>query len=177
MRTLSQKLVVLAVAGVGAFGLTSLLRREPWPKDAARVDEVSPEAKNPRLLIRRFWFDRLPKKRGEEMDAWLFLGGGIGFEEKGSSYRFTLEVFEFERQGSKAELLWFQDKKKQSVGFTISECHDKPPFDLCIDFKEPLRGQKRLWSFDDDASMDANVPWAREWRSSAEARAASIGRQ
>jgi hypothetical protein len=172
MHLTTQKLVVLAVLGVGAFGVASFTRRDA-PAGVEQAD-VSVTAKNPRLLIRRFWFDRLPKKRGDEIDVWLFLGGGIGFEEKGSTYRFGLDVFEFERQGSKVDLVWLHDKKKQNVPFDVVECHDKPPFDLCLDLKEPLREQRRLWSFDDDAEMDANIPWAREWMASAEARARTV---
>jgi hypothetical protein len=128
-------------------------------------------AKSPRLLLGHFWFDRLPARRSDEIDAWLFLGGGIGFEEKGSSFRFSLDVFEFERQGATANLVWLADKKKQRVAFEVVACDDKPPFDLCLDLKEPLRGQKRLYTFDHDSELDQNVPWAREWRSSLEARA------
>jgi hypothetical protein len=69
------------------------------------------------------------------------------------------------------DIVFFQDKKKQALTFDIVPCDDKPPFDLCLDLKEPLRGHKRLWSFDDRSDMDAYVPWAREWRESAEVRA------
>jgi hypothetical protein len=173
MNSTVQKLLVVTVLGVSALVVLRAARRDA-PSDRSEEAGAEPNAKAPRLLLRRFWFDRMPKKRGDEVDAWIFLGGGIGLQDKGSSYRFGVDLFEFERRGSTLDLVWFHDKKQQSVAFSVVECHDKPPFDLCLDLKEPLRGQKRLWSFDEDADMDANVPWAREWRSSAEARARVI---
>lgn len=172
-----QKVVAVAAFGLLAAGVVVARRPANATEDVADEsadDAVGPNAKSPRLLIRRFWFDRLPKKRGDEIDAWLFLGGGIGLEEKGSSSRFALDFFEFERRGNRADLVWFHDKKKETVAFTVVECHDKPPFDVCLDLKEPLRGQKRLYSFDDDADMDANVPWAKDWRAAEELRAATL---
>ena len=81
-----------------------------------------------------------------------------------------MDFFDFERQSSKLEVRFLHDDKKQTVSFEVVACDDQPPFDLCLDVKEPLRGKKRLYSFADDDEMDAHVPWARAWRASAEAR-------
>jgi hypothetical protein len=165
MSTTSQKLLA-----VGALALAGLASIAVFRKPADETPRVEPEAKNPRLVLGRAWFDKLPRKSTDTYDLWIFFGGGIGIEDKGSRWRSTLDVFELERQGDKLDILWFQDKSKQSVKFEIVACDDKPPFDLCLDLKEPLRGQKRLYGFDRESDMDANIPWARELRASAEAR-------
>jgi hypothetical protein len=167
MSTTSQKALVVGALAVAGLAAIAVLRKSP-PEPAAEGRTL---AKSPRLVLGRPWFDKLPKNRSDVYDLWIFLGGGIGLEDKGSRWRSTLDIFELERQGDKLDIVWFQDKSKQTIKFEIVACDDKPPFDLCLDLKEPLRGQKRLYSWDDDADMDANVPWAREWRASAEARA------
>ena len=177
MRSLvSQK--VLAAAGTVAVGLALIVllggRGQEGPREASRsgvAEAPGITAKDPRLVLGRPWFDRYPKSRTDAVDLWIFFGGGIGIEDKGSSWRSTLDVFELERQGSRLDLVFFQDKSKASVRFEIVACDDKPPFDLCLALKDPLRGQTRLYSWGDDEDMNAHVPWARAWRDSAAARA------
>ena len=153
-------IVVLALAGVG---VTAVARRRPDAPPAAA-------AKDPRQVLRRPWFDRLPKARTDEVDIWWFSGAGIGMHDRGSQWRSTLDLFDFERQSSRLSITFLQDKKRLDVPFEVVSCSDKPPFDLCLDVQEPLRGKKRLYSFSDDDEMDAAVPWARAWRAAAEAR-------
>jgi hypothetical protein len=170
----AQKLVavsVLALAGAAAIGILRRPASEPTSSAETNDEEARPAAKSPRLVLGRPWFDTWPKKRSDVVDLWIFFGGGIGLEDKGSIYRSTMDFFELERQGSRLEIVWLQDKSKQTVSFEVVECHDKPPFDLCLELKQPLRGKTKLYSWDDDADMDRHVPWAREWRASAEARA------
>lgn len=170
--------LVLAVAGLGAVALLRGRACDGSRSDGARAPAAAtPHAKNPRLVLGRAWFDSYPKKRTDEIDLWIFFGGGFGLEDKGSMWRSTIDFFDFERQGAKVDITFLQDKKKQVVAFDVVECHDKPPFDLCLKLKEPLRGKTTLYSWDDDADMDANVPWAREWRASAEVRARSARRE
>lgn len=162
-QTLQKALVVgaLGLAGLAAIGVL-------------RGSHADADAKNPRAILGRVWLDKYPKDPRDAFDLWIFLGGGIGIEEKGSRFRFGLDVFELERQGDKMEIAFLHDKKKETHTFTIAECDDKPPFDLCVDFDPPLRGVKRYysWSYDDD--MDARLPWGREVRAAAEARAKSM---
>jgi hypothetical protein len=161
-----QKLGALGVLSLVALAGTTLLR--------SRNDVGSPSAKEPRQVLSRPWFDRLPKSRTDEIDLWFFASSGIGIHERGSVFRATTDFFDFERQGSRLELRFLHDKAKQSVSFELVSCDDKPPFDLCLDVKEPLRERRRFYSFADDDEMNANVPWAREWRRGVEARARAV---
>ena len=126
---------------------------------------------NPRLVLNRVWFDRYPDKRTDEVQIWIFLGGGIGIHEKGSAYRATTDVFEFERQGDKLALTFLHDKKSAETKFAITACDDKPPFNLCLDLVDSPRGQKRWYGFGDEEEMARKVPWGRAMMRSAESRA------
>lgn len=168
---------VAALLVVGSVSIALLRRGDDGtsssrsaPTTPAEKDRATELGKEPRLVLSRPWFDHYPKTRGEEVDLWWFSGAGIGIHDRGSVYRATTDFFEFERNAAKIELTFLHDKKKETVSFEIVACEDKPPFDLCLDVKEPLRGKKRLYSFAYDDELDANVPWARSWRASAEAR-------
>lgn len=147
-----------------------------YVRSPARPEVRSPEsapsaaARDPRLVLSRPWFDKMPSKRTDVTDLWFFFAGGIGLEDKGSYFRSSTDVFEFERQGAKLDVKFLQDGAKATLKFEVTRCDEKPPFDLCLTFAEPFRGITRLYSWDDDADMDAHVPWARAQRTAAEAR-------
>ena len=171
----AQKVLAVGVLLCGGMALIAALRSRPEPGQERTYEELtSPNAKDPRQVLSRPWFDHYPKSRSEEVDLWWFSSAGIGVHERGSVWRSTIDFFDFERQSSKLEVTFLHDKKKQSVSFEVVSCSDEPPFDLCLDVKEPLRGKKRLYSFAYDDEMDSHVPWAKAWRSSAEARSRAV---
>lgn len=167
----TQKALAVGVLLAAAIGAIAVLRDDPR---AAPDAPPSASAKDPRQVLSRPWFDHYPKSRSEEVDLWWFSSAGIGVHERGSVWRSTIDFFDFERQSSKLDVTFLHDKKKQTVSFEVVACDDKPPFDLCLDVKEPLRGKKRFYSFAYDDEMDSHVPWARAWRSSAEARSRAV---
>lgn len=148
-----------------------------YVRSPARPEVRSPEsapsaaARDPRLVLSRPWFDKMPSKRTDVTDLWFFFAGGIGLEDKGSSFRSTLEIFELERQGSRLDIVFLQDQKKQTVKFAVKSCSDKPEFDLCLELTPPVRGVSKLYGWGDDEEMDRAMPWGREWRKAAEVKA------
>jgi len=74
-------LVALAVAGVTLISVLSLLTALLAAR-ATPAHEVDGSA-NPRQLIRRIWFDRYPEKSRDEVDLFIFFGGGFGIYEHG----------------------------------------------------------------------------------------------
>ncbi|MBL8605783.1 MAG: hypothetical protein JNL38_00620 [Myxococcales bacterium] len=175
--------LVSKVAVVGALGAVTL-GLCLWPKKSAPPERAAEHAagprveatdgedeKSPRLLLGRLWLDKLPAKRTDTVDLWIFFAGGIGLEDKGSSFRSTLEIFELERQGSRLDIVFLQDQKKQTVKFAVKSCSDKPEFDLCLELTPPVRGVSKLYGWGDDEEMDRAMPWGREWRKAAEVKA------
>lgn len=164
-RTWARLLTAVAVVGV----LTARLLSGPAEPTAA--DSVEAE-KNGRAILGRAWFDRLPEKSRDSFHLWFWFGGGIGIHESGSRYRFTLDLFDFERKGSTVDMRYFHDGKRVESGFKVEKCDDLPPFDLCLTFdKAPGDGPKKLYGFDYDDDLDQNVPWAAQARRAAEEQA------
>ena len=44
-------------------------------------------AGSPRAVLGRAWFDRYPEKSTDEVQLWIWFGGGIGIHETGSYWR------------------------------------------------------------------------------------------
>jgi hypothetical protein len=191
-KTLKQKVAVVAAIGIAAIaisGVKSCFVREHvrvYEDEHADVNEhVNAHAQvhdtaddesvdafdgNPRNILGRLWFDKLPQKRSDEFDLWIFFGGGIGLEDKGSYFRSTFDLFELERNKDRLDVVFLHDKKKAQTKFTVKACDEKPPFDLCLVLDTPLKGVTKLYSWGDDDDMDRFVPWASAWKRSANER-------
>jgi len=127
--------------------------------------------KDPRAILGRLWLDKKPSGPSDDRELWIFLAGGIGVHEKGSWWRATIEIFDFERQGNKLSIVWLHDKKKSGTKFDVETCDEKPPFNLCLTFSDPPRGPKKLYGFQYDDDMDRAMPWGRDEVKVAEAKA------
>jgi hypothetical protein len=127
---------------------------------------------SPRAVLGRVWFDAYPKKSTDQVQIWIWLGGGIGINETGSFWRTSFDIFEFERQGDKLSMVYLQDKKAVDTRFSIKACDEKPPFDLCLDLTNALGGRSRYYGFGDEDDMAARIPWSKTVLRAAEARAA-----
>ncbi len=132
--------------------------------------DVDASAK-PRQLIGRLWLDRMPDKARDEVDLVIFFGSGFGVYEHGSRYKSSIVFFEFERQGDKVDINFFQDGKSHKTKFTVSACNDDKNFDLCLDFENSPRGPKRYHSWGSDGEDAARIPWAADWKRATEVRA------
>jgi hypothetical protein len=180
-KTLKQKAAVVGIIALGALGLWAARRDHANANanaganadDSANAnadDHANAYDGNPRNVLGRPWFDKLPQKRSDEADLWIFFAGGIGLEDKGSYFRSTFDLFELERNKDRLDIVFLHDKKKVSTTFTIKTCDEKPPFDLCLVLNTPLKGVTKLYSWGDDEDMDRFVPWARAWKRSADER-------
>ena len=130
-------------------------------------------AANPRLILGRVWLDHYPEKRNEEVKLLIFLGGGIGIYETGSTWRSAFDIFDFERQGDKLSMTFLHDKKTAETRFTVTACDEKPPFDLCLDMVDSPRGPKRYYGWGDADDMARRLPWGPAVLKAAESRAAA----
>ena len=126
------------------------------------ADSSQPLARDPKQILGRVWFDHLPKSRSEDVTIAIWLGGGIGLYDKGSAWRSTIDIFEFERRKDVLDMTFLHDKKAATTKFEIKECHDKPPFDVCVTFDDAPAGPRTLYGFAYDDEMDRAVPWSRD---------------
>jgi hypothetical protein len=159
MRTRGKKVLAACAIGAACAGFWWISSRS------------EPAARDPKQILGRVWFDRLPKSRTDDVTLAIWLGGGIGLYDKGSAWRSTVDIFEFERRGDALDMTFLHDKKAASTKFSIKSCDDKPPFDLCVTFDDAPRGPKTLYGFAYDDEMDRAVPWSRDLMQAEKSRA------
>lgn len=136
-------------------------------------DDTDVAARDPKQILGRVWFDRLPKNRSDDVTLAIWFGGGIGLYEKGSTWRSTIDFFEFERRKDALDITFLHDKKSSTTTFSIEKCDDLPPFDLCLTLSDPPRGPKVLHGFMRRDELDAAVPWSRDLEAAARSKAAA----
>ena len=157
-------LVLAAIAGVAALEA----RRRP---KGARREAIDTQAVTtmgaPRAALNRLWFDHLPTSAKDNVDNWLFLSGGLGVQIAGSGYRWSIEMFDFERAGNRLELVALQDQKPLRFTFEVKACDNQPPFDLRLVPSEPIRGKAKLYGFGDEEGAAERFEWVRDRRAAA----------
>src|SRR5689334_9215234 len=88
------------VVGMSIAAIAGLATSRGRTSEAPNLADGAPTPSgNPRAILSRVWFDKYPEKRTDTIEILIFLAGGIGIHEKGSAWRATVDVFEFERQG------------------------------------------------------------------------------
>jgi hypothetical protein len=132
------------------------------PAGAQAAFDIEPNKPvNARAILSRAWFDKYPRTGKDEVKLWIFFAGGLGIYETGSSWKLSLEIFDFERQGDSVALEFLQDGKKASTKFSIATCDDVPPFDVCLTLTDPPRGPTKYYGFASEEEMNTHIPWAR----------------
>lgn len=160
--------VTFAAIGLAAIGSHVLC---PTERETAGPSAAVDALDNPRKILSRGWYDSWPEKRTDVLRFYYFGGGGIGLYDEGSSYRYSIDVFDLERQNNKLTIKFLQDGKVTETTFTVTPCTEKYPFDLCLDLADSPRGPKRFYSWDDDEDNTDRLPdWAAERVRQARAR-------
>jgi len=156
--------------GLGLATTVSVVR-SAFHEELATATDI--EAADGRGILGRGWFDSWPESPTTKAHFMVFLAGGIGIHEHGSSYDFSMEVFELERRGRHLDVTFLQDGSKVGVDFTIERCSDLPPFDACLRFQDPFRGPRTYFGFADDDELTRRLPWTKGEIELAKARAAA----
>lgn len=175
--SLAVGLVVFGVvsAAFGPSGWFACDRRAPSAPAAGELDGQG-DARAPRAILSRVWFDRYPERSRDKVRLWIWLAGGIGLTEHGSFFDARYEIFEFERQADKVSMVFLQDRAKAETKFKVEACDELPPFDLCLTLDASPRGPKKLYGFGDDEDLAEHVPWGPAFQRVARERAASVER-
>lgn len=180
--SLGPKVVVVALVGALALAGASFFRRAPSPAPlgmpaSTEAPPVPSPARlavdaqlEPRAIFGSVWFDAYPRGPRDEIELWYFSRGGFGIQDKGSSYKTTFEVFDFERQGDRLAIEFLQDRSKVQARFEVKACDDKPPFDACLVFADPLRGRTKLYGWLDEDAAEQRLPWLAARRAELDAR-------
>jgi hypothetical protein len=118
-------------------------------------------ADNPgdKLLVERAWFDRYPESPTETFSLWYLFDDGLGVYRQGSVYRFNIDLVGHAERGDKVTITTLQDDKKKEARFSVKECSDKPPFDLCLVFDQAPMGPAKYYGFKDTEQAARRMPW------------------
>jgi hypothetical protein len=112
----------------------------------------------PRAVLGRYWFDRLPENDRDPVLTYLFLGGGVAIREEGSFWRSTTEYFDLERRGTTLALMSLHDGKKSEPTFRLERCDEKPPFDLCLTLEGGGEAARKLYGFTYGEDLMRSLP-------------------
>lgn len=152
-----------AVLAIGLAALVGVVRSVSAPQDHEILEG--------REVLGRFWFERWPETAKTQNNFLLFMAGGIGLHESGAAYKFSIELFEFERKSSRIEAKFLDDASRKDVDFKIERCSDQPPFDLCLRLQDDFRGPRTYYSFAREDELTERAPWLRGELELARARA------
>ena len=120
-------------------------------------DEAASLGLSPDLVSNRLWVDSQPEKYTDSVHLFFMIDAArIGAFQETSQYRGRYELFDYKRSGAKADLVFPQDGRAESLEYTITECTDLHPYDLCLDLKaNPWGGPTRYYGMrDDDSSSE-----------------------
>jgi hypothetical protein len=116
------------------------------------TESIEAQKENPSLILDRVWIDSEPKTAKDYVNAFIAISQApIGAFQKASAYQVELEIFEFERNGNKIDLVFPQTDTKKRFRYKVESCNDLPPFDLCLRLnKNPWhKGPKTYYSMRD----------------------------
>jgi len=141
------KLLVLLVVAIATVAALRALRKDTAPNGQARTDEAAPLDDS--LIDGRLWVEGRPDKLTDYVHASIFISrANFGLFERASTYDMRMEFFDLTRKDGKLKVFFPQTKKSAETSFTVKECKDKAPFDLCLDLAEnPWGGPKRYYGF------------------------------
>jgi len=139
------KLVVVALAALATVGALRLARHRT--DGAARDDRA--RAADESQLDGRVWVEGRPDRVTDYVhSAFFFSRANFGVFERASAYDMRLEFCDLTKKDGKLKLFFPQTKKSAEISFTVKECSEKAPFDLCLDLGEnPWGGPKRYYGF------------------------------
>ena len=135
MAKTTAKLLGLALAGAGVFGLWTL------GQGLFGDDEETASAKH---LVNQVWIERMPKDQ-RDLIAHLVLvdvpEGRVGAAGKSSQWRLLMEMFQWGLEDSRLSVFFPQDRVKAQFSVRTWKCEGEAPepFELCLEISSGRR--------------------------------------
>jgi hypothetical protein len=116
------------------------------------------DAEDPSLIQGRMWVEKVPANATDRVHGIVLVPVvGRGAFSNSSRYDLHVEVFQYERDGTKVKLEFPQSDKQAEFSYSIKKCSEGK-FNLCLDLdKNPWGGPKRYYGkrSGSDAELDA----------------------
>ncbi|NUO50204.1 MAG: hypothetical protein HOV80_15225 [Polyangiaceae bacterium] len=105
------------------------------------------DAEDPSLIQGRMWVEKVPANATDRVQGIVLVPVvGRGAFSNSSRYELHVEIFEYDRDGTKLKLRFPQSDKKAEVSYSIKKCKEGQ-FNLCLDLdKNPWGGPKRYYA-------------------------------
>lgn len=135
MAKTTTKLLGLALAGAGAYGL--------WTTGQSLFGSDE-ETASTRHLVNQVWIERLPKGPRDMIGHLVLLDipeGRVGAAGKSSQWRVLLEIFQWGLEGDRLSVFFPQDRVKAQLTVRTWSCEGEAPepFELCLEISNGRR--------------------------------------
>lgn len=111
-------------------------------------------------LVNQYWLDRIPEDPKEAFRAYFFDMEGVGYRiDALSSYRITLEIFEFKDDGQTLDCAFPHDGRRIKTTYTIEPL--RPPtrdFDTQLTISVDPNNQNRKSIYYTGPGLGAGLP-------------------
>jgi hypothetical protein len=114
-------------------------------------------AENPDLGVNRLWVDSAPERYTDKVNIFVMVDyARLGIFQEASSYAGRFELFDYRRKGAEVDLRFPQDGRAGQISYTVTECNDLHPYDLCLDMKKnPWGGPTRYYGMRDESEDES----------------------
>ncbi len=134
MAKTTAKLLGLALAGAGAYGL--------WTAGQALLGDD--ESTGTSYVTNQVWIDRLPEGPRDMIGHLAMVRlpqGRFGGAGRSSQWRHVVEMFQWSLEGQRLALYFPQDEVKAKLTVRTWECEDEAPapFELCMEISNGRR--------------------------------------
>jgi hypothetical protein len=142
-RVTQHRALALAFLAVGVLAFC-LLRRATSPASTDADADADPA-----LLDGRLWADGRPVKHTDYVNAVFFVTDAtLGVFQRASSYDMHVELFDMTRDKARIRLSFPQSKRSATFRYSVRQCRDRAPFDLCLDMSSnPWGGPTHYYGF------------------------------
>lgn len=134
MAKMTAKLLGLALAGAGAFGLWSLGQSLLGEDEAAGTKHV----------VNQVWIERAPEGPRDMIGHLVLIDipdGRLGGAGRSSQWRHVIELFQWGLEGNRLAMFFPQDRVKAAVNVRSWRCKGEAPapFELCLEISNGRR--------------------------------------
>jgi hypothetical protein len=135
MAKTTTKLLGLALAGVGAYGLWSV---------GTGLFGGDDEATGTKQLVNQVWIERMPKDQRDMIGHLVLVDmteGRVGAAGKSSQWRVMVELFQWGLEGNRLSVFFPQERVKAKLEVRTWSCEGEAPkpFELCLEISNGRR--------------------------------------
>jgi len=132
---MKKAILALAVVSTASYATYKLTRSAPAP-EATKVTALD-----------RIWIDHLPKTESDTIHVFAAISAEpMGVFQATSVWKGNFELFVYEAHGDTIRAVFPQDKSREELKVSATECNEVRDMDYCLVIKGASRGPKKYYS-------------------------------